>query len=207
MKEKQIRRKSKRLRFERLAPPGRDLTAESFIYGGIILVAFIFSTSFFSTLYRAYKSLFHVVGRARQLIPGAVMPDFVELSTNVMGFFSLVLFAAPILVLFYRSTFQAESKSIYLMKRLPDRWELFRRTWGMPVFFVIVGALFSLVLVFLYFAIYMIVTPESCLQPDQWGKLWTNLLRLYSSWFGSWNAYSVAGAYDPVGLPATPWLT
>ena len=44
------------------------------------------------------------------------------------------------------------------------------------VFFILLGAAIclaaALILLLVYFAVYQLVTPEACLTPGQWEKLW-----------------------------------
>ena len=163
-------------KLERLAPPGYPIGRERSIFLLGAALAFLYSLFFFSSFNNALDALYQHVGRKRILIPGATMPDFkVLLGSFLSGFYVLAGLSVLLAALHY-SYFYQESKSIYLMKRLSNPWELHLRCWTLPI----LGALCSLLLAFLvlllYFAIYMIATPEPCLTPDQWLKLWSELL-------------------------------
>ena len=62
--------------------------------------------------------------------------------------------------------------SIYLMRRLPDRWELHRRCLVFPFAGLVLCVAAAFLTVVLCYACYMIATPEICLTPGQWQKYW-----------------------------------
>ncbi len=47
------------------------------------------------------------------------------------------------------------SKSIYLMKRLPNPWELYVRVWSFPLFFAVSTAILTILLLLLYYQFYL----------------------------------------------------
>ena len=94
---------------------------------------------------------------------------------NALRYFScfgLVLIVTLSFISTHYSYHYRESKSIYLMRRLSDPWELHRRCLTLPVVGVGLALLVAFVLLMLYFAVYMGVTPEECLTPHQWQKIW-----------------------------------
>ena len=56
--------------------------------------------------------------------------------------------------------FKKDTMSIYLMRRLPDRWELHRRCWGKPLILSGLCLLIQAGLIALYFLIYLVFTPR-----------------------------------------------
>ena len=64
------------------------------------------------------------------------------------------------------------SKSIYLMRRLPSKLELHRRCLTLPIAGILIALLTAFLLLLIYYAVYMNVTPAECLMPGQWQKLW-----------------------------------
>lgn len=131
-------------------------------------------------LYRlgdARSDLYFYRGTALEptLIPDARMLDF---HVILEGSFSVVPFFVGLFLAFMGSLYVyhfSESRSIYLMRRLPNRWELLRRCITLPL--VGIGGMLILVciLFFVYYGLYFIFTPEAALTPDQWGK-----------WLASW---------------------
>ena len=65
-----------------------------------------------------------------------------------------------------------DSKSIYTMRRLPSVWELHRRCLTLPVCGMVIGLGTAFVLILLYYNVYIGLTPEICLTPGQWQKIW-----------------------------------
>lgn len=64
------------------------------------------------------------------------------------------------------------SQSIYLMRRLPDRWELARRCAAFPLAGVGVCALCAALLWLIYAAIYVFATPARFMHPVYEGQIW-----------------------------------
>lgn len=160
----------------RYAPLGMNLAPVKniLIWGG--LMSFVFSCSYFIALANGVNRLYRVVRTDRVLREGAIMTDFVEvLNYALIGFAILALVMAALAVYNYAYHRQG-SKSIYLMRRLPNRWELHKRCLAIPLVSVLMCAAAAFILLCIYYWIYMLVTPEVCLVPGQWQKIWSVLL-------------------------------
>ncbi len=107
-----------------------------------------------------------------------MMSSFVSLYGHSMMGFLLVAAAMPLLMLLHYLYHFQGSKSIYLMKRLPDRLELLRRCCLVPVCAMAACLLLCLLLTFTYYAVYMLVTPDEVLPPDAGTQLLLLLERL-----------------------------
>ena len=57
------------------------------------------------------------------------------------------------------------SRSIYLMRRLPDRWELLRRCIALPLCGALAALLTGLLITLLWAGIYLLATPRELLSP------------------------------------------
>ena len=77
------------------------------------------------------------------------------------------------------SAFWRGAKSIYLMRRLPDRWELARRCLAIPLLTVACALLLVVILLPAFYGIYLHLTPEDALRPGQLDKLWDNFANLF----------------------------
>ena len=110
------------------------------------------------------RNTLYVDGRLiKGLIPGAVMPHFFELIDQGLNLFPLVgVFLAWEVFDCYRYH-RKDTRSIYIMRRLPDKWELHRRCWGIPVLFSIGTLLVIGGILLLCFFVYLILTPPECL--------------------------------------------
>ncbi|NLW16480.1 MAG: hypothetical protein GX033_02315 [Firmicutes bacterium] len=156
-------------------PPGVDLERELAWFEGGIFVSLLYSLRFLIRYANEYQSLFLWNGSEKVLNTNAVMPDFVQiLGGSLSGFLVLALCMAATAAYHYSYHFQG-SKSIYLMKRLPNRWELPRRCLTLPVLGIITCLCIALLLLLIYYAVYMLFTPRACLAPQQWHKIWSVL--------------------------------
>lgn len=157
---------------ENYTPVGIDYEQEvKWICIGLILST-LYSFGFLFSLSQEYSALFTNNFPNPVLRKGAIMPDFVELFGHYwIGFLIVSLCMVALLIHHYAYHYQ-DSKSIYLMRRLPNRWELLKRCAALPLFSVAVSFLMGFLLLFIYFGIYLLVTPEACLAPDQWHKIW-----------------------------------
>lgn len=132
------------------------------------------SLGFLSRYSHARDALYEYdrITRQRILIPDAVMPDFVQLLHG--SFWGLAAVAACMIAValgFYLYHYQG-CRSIYTMRRLPDRRELWRRCLTLPVLTALACLALAVILTLLYFGIYLWATPDACLTPGQWQRLW-----------------------------------
>lgn len=163
-------------KISRFLPLGVD--AHSFLVGfGVCLAASVlYSFLFLGRLANAYGELFYVDISGKHIFEGALMPDFVELLKGTLSVFWLTGVAVMLSAVFLYATHFQGSKSIYLMRRLPKKNELFFRCVPLPVLAGMLIWLMAIVMLLLYFVLYLKVTPSECLQPGQWQKLWGEIL-------------------------------
>ena len=64
------------------------------------------------------------------------------------------------------------SRSVYLMRRLPDRWEYHRRCLAIPAATVAATAVLLAGSLALFYGAYMLFTPAACVVPGQWAEIW-----------------------------------
>ncbi len=160
----------------RYVPPGVNFRVELKWLGTGLLLSFFYSLIFLINYSNHYGSLFWYNGTEKVLLEGAAMPDFIEiLGNSLVGFLILAICMTAVLLYHYAYYYQG-SKSIYLMKRLPSRRELWRRCVIFPVLAVAVCLFFAFLLLLIYFEIYIAFTPKACLTPDQWQKAWHVML-------------------------------
>jgi hypothetical protein len=163
-------------RLEFHVPPGVNLRQELnwLVYGGV--AGLLYSLKFLIHYAKNYERLFLRDGMSKVLNTRAVMPDFMEiLGSSLGGFLILALCMGAVAIYHYAYHYEG-SKSIYLMKRLPNRRELPRRCITLPLLGTLACLCASLFLLFIYFAVYMAFTPPACLTPHQWQKIWSVLL-------------------------------
>lgn len=160
-----------KIEWEHYVPPGINHMRElKWIRAGL-LASGIYSLGFVISYIESYRALFWDLDKEKGIIKGAMMPDFVDLlGYHLFGFAMLALCMLAVILAHYLYHFQG-SKSIYLMKRLPNRFEFWRRCLTLPVATAMISVLIALILLLLYFGIYLLVTPDLCLTPNQWEKL------------------------------------
>ncbi len=102
--------------------------------------------------------------RFLELVPTRTIAPFSWLISGapLVGFWAFLGLMALQVLRHYRYHTQG-AMSIYLMKRLPDRWELHRRCWVIPLLSTLVELALMGVMVFLCWLLYRYATPEVCL--------------------------------------------
>ena len=162
---------------ERNLPPGYSYKAElSTVIIAFSLVTFSSLMRFSNIFSQQRQMLFFRVGRELVLDESAIMPDFIYiLGNNLLNHLLFGILTFIIASAIHYAYYHAGSKSIYLMRRLPNSFERHRRSLLIPALFALTFLLTAVMLFFIYFAIYMIFTPEGALVPGQWQRIWSVL--------------------------------
>lgn len=157
---------------DEFAPPGIGTDKELRGLIGGLMGAWVLSLRFFKNYREARALLYHIQNGKRVLIEGAVVTDFsVVLGDSLICFKVFCVFLLGV-VLWHYLYYRQGSKSIYVMKRLPNRWEIHKRAWTLPLLAIVVTLAAAFVVLLLYYWIYMVATPEQCIAPGQWQKIW-----------------------------------
>ena len=161
------------MKFEKWVPVGISAARERWWLLSGIGIPLLMGVGFLLRYSNACQYLYRMVNGRRELIDGAKIPDFIEL-LRPMPALSLTGGALVMLgLLMYHWLYHYQgSRSIYLMRRLPRRFELTRRCLTVPLVEALVCLAVTLVLVLLFYWLYHSVTPDVCLRPRQWQKLW-----------------------------------
>ena len=161
-----MKRKINVKKLEKYTPPGIEFLSRLKYTLWYLGIAIGWSCTYLIKYMTARSNLYahSLVGLV--LREGAVMPKFsmliqegVDSRYGFWGFYWLMLI---MIVVNYLHYYQG-SKSIYLMRRLPDKWELHRRNVIMPLVAIVIGALTQMALWMLYYGIYLTCTPSQCL--------------------------------------------
>ena len=165
----------RRIDWTRWAPAGVNGRREAgWLLAGLGLSAAVGAAAFLRRLCRAIRYA------AEYGLAGETIPGFPEvLGRSLMGF-PLVLIAAAGLAVYHVDLHYRGSRSIYLMRRLPDRWGLLRRCGAIPLAGAGAGLLLWGLLKLLFLALYVWLTPAERLGADYTGGLWAVL------WRGGW---------------------
>lgn len=169
------------------AKPGNHLAGCLCSLGTAGFLSFCF---FISQFNMALDMLYAGVPKESPIEAGAQMTYFADLINShgyVSNFFSepvffpfvLLILGAICLAVYNYSGFQNGSKSSYLMRRLPDKWEYLRRCLALPLATMLLGLVLIPLLTGLFYAIYIHFTPEQTLKPDQWEQFRAHLAYLF----------------------------
>ena len=107
-------------------PPGMNIAGERVLFVVGLVISFLYSTTFLWRYVLELSSWYSLSG-VNMMEGKFVMASFLELLGNgLVGFrvMAIAVFSFSILHYIY---FEQGSKSIYLMKRLPDGKELYKR--------------------------------------------------------------------------------
>lgn len=161
---------------ERFTLPGYDPddSEKNTCYGFLVFSVLVSLVFFIGRYSNARDRLYYKNYETGEkfLWEGAVMTDFAEvLGWSLRGLFITAAICLTYILVRY-NYLNKESKSIYLIRRLPRRGELFRRCAAVPLCRAAICLICAFALLVLYYAVYMIATPDQCLAPDQWAKIW-----------------------------------
>ena len=161
-----MRRKIDVAKFEKYTPPGIDFVNQFKLCMCGWSAAIGWSISYLAKYATARANLFEYSLKGPVLREGAVITSFYDLVHEGLdsfdGFRMFYLVMIGLLVYHYIYYYHG-SKSIYLMRRLPDSWEMHRRSITLPFLMITMGVLTQFALWLLYYGIYLKCTPSECL--------------------------------------------
>ena len=157
-------------RLGKWSPPGWDGSGEWYGFWILMIFSILYSFQFWSRYWKAYQALFYFdrqIGE-KVLEEGAVMEPFWELSEGCflgcfLGFFLLLFLSFLFAALRYFYYYQ-ESRSIYLVRRLPDRGFLWKSCVVVPVLGILLDLFVMGMLCLTYWGCYRIFTPAETLR-------------------------------------------
>lgn len=113
---------------------------------------------------------------------GDTLPSFSWVMEGVMAPFVYLMIILLLLSVLHYLYYYHESKSIYVMKRLPNRMEIHRRSFALPLTMLVVCLVTVLLLTVIYFGIYHLFVPDRCVEPGQWERFFRE--GIFSMWRG-----------------------
>jgi len=159
-------------KLSKYAPPGYDFKFDRTFFSAGIGIATGFSFSYLLRFMQEKNSLYEYHLGEKILRPDAIMPDFIDIFRGSLWGYLVLAICMLILIGLRYAYYYQNSKSIYLMKRLPSRFEMHRRCIIVPVIAALLCAAAAFLVLLLYFGHYMLFTPDACLTPGQWAKIW-----------------------------------
>lgn len=146
------------------APMGIDPNMEiKYLLFGLACACLWSIFSFGSHYLEALQALYYSHTQYRVLIPGAVMTGFFDLLLGGEFLFSMVCLVMPLLAVYHYRFHRQGAMTVYLMRRLPNRWEYHRRCLAIPALGVVTALALQGLLAILFYLVYRIVTPARCL--------------------------------------------
>ncbi|WP_276951718.1 hypothetical protein [Acetatifactor muris] len=149
-------------------PPGYPYEEERKMTLFLLGLGSALSLRFFGSLHNASESLYYVDRiRGRTVRPGALAESFLELAWGYAGMFlPLYLFLGG-MMLYHYFYYYRDCRSIYLMRRLPERGELWKSCVRAPLLGMAAGAVVMAALFLLYYGSYRLLIPAECM-PRLW---------------------------------------
>ena len=152
--------------WDNLAPPGlpgRDqfwslLAAEGAALAAAVLTFAVRLSGAVSQLYE-----YDTILQKSVLIPGAALPPYPGIVLGCLWPYPLLAAYLGILGAANWGSYYRGSRSIYLMRRLPDRWEALRRAVLLPLLGLGAVMVLLAVLWLACYWFYVMVPPEQCL--------------------------------------------
>ena len=149
-------------------PPGYPYREERNAAGVLLGMGMVFSLRFFGRLHNAVEALYYMDRiRGRTLRPGETAEPFLALAGSSAGFFLPLYLFLTAMMLYHYFYYHRETKSIYLVRRLPEKGFLRKSCVRMPLLGMGVGAAVMTVLFLLYYGIYLLSIPAECM-PRLW---------------------------------------
>lgn len=142
------------------------------VWGACLLNSF----SYFNSLPRCINMLYTTRFGKRVLLEEASMPAFDQVLGRSISAFWFLSILVLLLGLYHWFYHYQSSKSIYLMRRLPQRFELLKRCITFPLIAALLFAVSAVLLTLIYFALYLLFTPDGCLPSDPWQGFFNALL-------------------------------
>ena len=155
--------------FRRNSPPGLSLRQEYAVF--VIGNAGSATISFFAFLLnyiRSRNELFEYVGDKRLIIDGAIISPFYALIDIYFSGFVVVALIMLSYVIYHYSYYRQGSMSVYLMKRLPNKIEMHKRAWTVPLLTSITTIAIAIAVILFCYIIYFLATPKMCLPFNIW---------------------------------------
>lgn len=156
----------------RYLPPGAELSQEIYGFLGMLGIIFLGNISFLGRYGEALGSLYTYQGHSRILIRGAKIAGFDSLMSHSLGGLRILVIYCILISIVHYMSFSRGSKSIYLMKRLPQRGEMTKRCVLLPLMEIAAGIVFCLLLLLLNLGIYYLITPKICLPSEFQLSIW-----------------------------------
>lgn len=147
-------------------PVGKDWRSQRnrIMWGFALVIATTFQV--LSSYINARRALYEYVNATGKwvLVESRTIVPYLWLVENTALVGLMIFLGAMALMVVHNYLYHRQgSMSIYLMKRLPDRWELHRRCWTVPVTASLAAGALSAAMIGIFYIVYLTCTPAQCL--------------------------------------------
>lgn len=148
----------------RYFPPGYEYETEGMAAGVLLGIGMLLSLQFIAVLYREQERLRYLLeADSARVWPETVAQPFLGLiQTHAVFYTPFWLFLLGMVVYHYFYYYR-DTKSIYVMRRLPRRDVLWRSCVMGPLLGAVSGTVILVLLYLVYFGSYLLVIPAECL--------------------------------------------
>ena len=156
----------------RFMPLGSNLERANTLLGACILLGIAEHLIFFFRYIMNLKKITSSI-KGISIVSGVKMPYFWDLEAHTYyGYLIGILLVLFLQAYWNYEYYNKKTKSVYVMKRLPDRKEYVRTIWAAPVIqAVFIGVLMAVHTV-VDFCVYVLGTPDLALYSDYLSQVW-----------------------------------
>lgn len=155
----------------RFMPLGINLEKANALFGLCIFIGIAEHLFFYGKFLMKLKVINNSI-KGITIDSGMKMPYFWELQEHTYyGYFLAILLVLFIQAYWNYAYYNKETRSVYVMKRLPDRKEYQRTIWISPVIEALSIAVIMAVHTFIDLCMYVVATPEIALYPDYLSRI------------------------------------
>lgn len=172
--KQQYRSTEMKKKLAELAPPGSNAKTAVSLFVSAIIVMVLASLTCPTKIISENKDLFFRYGY--YFDAGFRLSGFGYYTRGSMFFFWVILLFAIAFGIANYMSFYRETKSIYVMKRIPDGGEMFRRCFAIPLMAVALALVIAIILLIIYSMVYRYVPPADRIDP----VLFTDFLRAFT---------------------------
>ena len=141
-----MKKQRSKINWEKHTPPGFEYETELSIFFAALIISVLWSLSFFTR----FSNVATYISEWRGI------PYFYELLGNAFFCFPIAIALMLSSIAMNYAHYHSGSKSIYLMRRLPNKWELHRRCIEIPLASAAITLLTAIIIFFIYYLIYML---------------------------------------------------
>lgn len=156
-------------KLKKLVPPGSDVKLTIKLFAACLIIMFLLSLIAPIRIGNAHYYLFYdFFGEYHD--EGNMMPHFYETIQGCMRFFWVVIIFSISYGIINLLSFSKDTKSIYVMKRIPDAFEIYKRSFAIPLLTILAAIVLAIVLLAIYYLHYRYCPPEDRIYTVQFSE-------------------------------------